>query len=282
MMLDTTWHVIRQDVTTIVMALYVNVGVPLGFAFGVAETMELYQQHDDAFTELFGIDLSRCTLESDQGSALSALCTRHGQIQLICLRHFLLSLKPKEFSLAVGILVKFRTQDEFESLARMYEVEFRNVRDQKRLDLLACTFKRAGLAFIAGEIVIKDERRFNTVSMWKCVHTRMPNTTNSLKAIHGRLNEVISRRNPFWESMAILYDAIADKTIHFDAALAPDFRAGLKRCKRRSHRVPADQMAEECASFGTSREACSCGEMAIYRPPAGKKSLAAIAMRWAP
>jgi hypothetical protein len=157
LMLDTTWHVIRQSVTTIVMAVYCHVGVPLEFALGVAETMELDQQHYDAFTELFAIDLSRYILESDQGSELSAICTRHDQIQLICLRYFLLSLKLKEFGLAVGNLVKFRTQDEFESLTRVYEIEFRKVRDQKRLDLLARNLKRAGLVFITDEIVIEDE-----------------------------------------------------------------------------------------------------------------------------
>jgi hypothetical protein len=43
LMLDTTWRVLRQYGTAIVMAVYGNVGIPLGFAFGVAETIELYE-----------------------------------------------------------------------------------------------------------------------------------------------------------------------------------------------------------------------------------------------
>jgi hypothetical protein len=45
-------------VTAIIMAVYCNVGIPLAFAFGVAETKELYEQLYTAFTRLFGIDLS--------------------------------------------------------------------------------------------------------------------------------------------------------------------------------------------------------------------------------
>jgi hypothetical protein len=79
-MLDTTWRVLRQYVTAILMAVYRNVGIPHGFAFAVAETVELYQEHYTAFERLFTIDLRRYILESDQGSALCALCARHGQM----------------------------------------------------------------------------------------------------------------------------------------------------------------------------------------------------------
>jgi hypothetical protein len=74
LMLDTTWHVLRQFVTSLLMAVYRNVAVPLGFAFGVAETVDVYDEHSGAFTQLFGIELQKHILESDQGSALSAVC----------------------------------------------------------------------------------------------------------------------------------------------------------------------------------------------------------------
>jgi hypothetical protein len=86
----------------------------------------------------------------------------------------------------------------------------------------------------------------------------MPSTTNTLEtaveATHGHLNNIITRRNNLWQSLAILIDSIADKTIGFDAALAYDFRASLKRSKWRSQLVSPDQMAEECGFFGTSRD----------------------------
>jgi hypothetical protein len=57
LILDTTWHVLRQYVTALIMAVYCKVGVPLGFSFGVAETVELYQQQYTSFAEVFAIDL---------------------------------------------------------------------------------------------------------------------------------------------------------------------------------------------------------------------------------
>jgi hypothetical protein len=65
LMLAKTWKVIRTYVTTVTMAVYRNVGLPLGFAFGAAETMEFYEQHFTAFNHLFGIYLRHYILELD-------------------------------------------------------------------------------------------------------------------------------------------------------------------------------------------------------------------------
>jgi hypothetical protein len=196
---------------------------PHRFTFGVAEPIDLYQQHYATFAQLFDMDFGRYIVESDQGSALSALCARHDQIDLICLQHFLLSLKKSEFT----------------SLAVLQEEEFRAVMDQKRRGLLISTLNQAGSNFVDGTILIADERRFKAVSMWTGVGTRMPSTTNSFEATYGHLNDPISRRNPFWVSTKLLYDAIADKTIDFDGALAHTFRTAFKRCKRRGDELPA-------------------------------------------
>jgi hypothetical protein len=260
LMLDTTWHVLRQYVTAIVMAVYCNVGIPLAFAFGVAETKGLYEQLYAEFMRLFQIDLSKYIVLSDQGTALRALCDDHHQRQLFCLRHFLRSLKMKTFSLAVGNLVKCRTEDEFHSLRRLYEGQFRAVVDAAGLKLLKRTLNKAGRGWAEGEIVIEDEVRWNVVSMWRRIPTRLPSTTNSLEATHGHLNEAISRRNPFWQSMGILYGSVSDKVQHFDVALVQGFRLALKRYSRRCRDLPKERMDEECMDFGTSIEACSCGE----------------------
>jgi hypothetical protein len=127
--------------------------------------MELYQQQYTAFAELFAIDLRQYVVESDQGSALRALCSRNGQIQLICFRHFLVSLKLKEFSVPVGNLVKCRTESEFETLNALDEREFRSVTDQKRHRLLLRTLKKGGPTYADGTILIVDEQRWNAISM---------------------------------------------------------------------------------------------------------------------
>jgi hypothetical protein len=75
LMLDMTWKITRKYVTTIIMAVYRNMGIPLGFAFGAAEIVDLHEQHFESFNHLFGMDLSHYILESDQGSALCSLGT---------------------------------------------------------------------------------------------------------------------------------------------------------------------------------------------------------------
>jgi hypothetical protein len=234
------------------MAVYCNVGVPLAFAFGVAETKGLYEQLYAEFMRLFQIDLSRYIVLSDQGIALRALCADHNQRQLFCLRHFLHSLKMKTFSLAVANLVKCRNQVEFDSLRQLYEDEFRTVTNPSLQALLKRTLNKAGLDWAEERIVIKDETKWAAVSMWRRIDTRMPSTTNSLEATHGHLNEATSRRNPFWQSMEILHSAISAKTQHFDLALAHNFRAVLKRCSRRYRNLPEEQMREELKDFRTS------------------------------
>jgi hypothetical protein len=66
LLLDTRWKGFRGHVTTFLMAVDHNVGIPIGLAFGIAETADLYEQLYSAFSQRFGLDLSRYILESDQ------------------------------------------------------------------------------------------------------------------------------------------------------------------------------------------------------------------------
>jgi hypothetical protein len=170
----------------------------LGFTFGMAETMKLYQRHYTALAPLFEIDLARCTVKSDQGSPRCAFCARNGQTQLICVRCFRLSWKTKELSLTIGNVTHCWTGDEFASLVTLYGEEFRSVPDQRQRDLLSRTLNGAGFALMPGTIGIGDERRFKAALMRKRLDTRIPSTTNTLEASDRHLNEAISRRNPFW------------------------------------------------------------------------------------
>jgi hypothetical protein len=65
LMQDTIWLVTRKNVTAVIMALDWNARIPLGVAFGVTETPELFEQHRAAFMHvLFEIHFSRCIRES--------------------------------------------------------------------------------------------------------------------------------------------------------------------------------------------------------------------------
>jgi hypothetical protein len=126
-MLDTTWRVMRLYVTSILMVILANVGIPVAFAFGPVEDSNLYETFFTTFMEVYNIDLSIYVLESDQGSALKSIASKYGNQHLACLRHFLVSLKQSKFSYQVGNLVKCRVLKDFITLKEIYEKEFSNI-----------------------------------------------------------------------------------------------------------------------------------------------------------
>jgi hypothetical protein len=140
------------------------------------------------------------------------------------------SLKLKEFSVPVGNLVKCRTESELETLKALYEGEFRSVTDQKRHGLLFRTFKKVGLTYADGTILIaKSDAGMSSLCGNANAEYDKLNRSHTWAFERGYL-----KKNPFWASLGILYNAIVYKTLHFDLALAHDFRGALKRCRRRS------------------------------------------------
>jgi hypothetical protein len=136
LLLGVAWKIFRACVIAILMAVHHYVNILVAIAFDVAETVHLYEQLYLVFPERFGLDLSQYTLESDQRSAICTFCKNHGQRRLLSLRHFLLSLKKKAFSLQVGNLVKCRTTNECESLKTAYEREFAFVNEVPKVTLV--------------------------------------------------------------------------------------------------------------------------------------------------
>lgn len=63
-MVDTTWKVMANYVTSILMAIIGNTVVPLSFAFGLSENTELYNLHYETFAKL-GVNLANFIMESD-------------------------------------------------------------------------------------------------------------------------------------------------------------------------------------------------------------------------
>jgi hypothetical protein len=210
LMMDTTWSVMRQYVTSILVGVSHNTAVPLAFAFGPAETTELYEQFYTGFAQR-GVDISTFIIESDQGPALKSFCANHGITQRFCLHHFLRTLKDPLFSVYVGDIVRARAPEELDTLMRRYSgalADLFRARHAEREDLLKRArklFKKAGLGVTdALEILVQDEARWQQVSMLTRVHEDMPPTTNALESIHGHFNESTPRNNTFWASMCRL------------------------------------------------------------------------------
>jgi hypothetical protein len=80
------------------------------------EDEELYELFYTTFLKLSHIDLSICHVESDQGSALKAVCIKFQNVHFVCQRHFLVSLKQKPFSYQIGNLSKYITEKDFLTL----------------------------------------------------------------------------------------------------------------------------------------------------------------------
>jgi hypothetical protein len=77
LLLDTTWSVMQNYVTAILVGVAYNTAVPLSFAFGAVEAFELYEIFFNIFRSVYDIDLADFKVESDQGSGLKKYCETH-------------------------------------------------------------------------------------------------------------------------------------------------------------------------------------------------------------
>jgi hypothetical protein len=107
-MLDTTWTVMRQCVTSIPVAVSRNTAIALAFRFGPAETVDQYNLILTAFSR-YGIDLSTFILESDQGSSLTLFTKTHNITRRFCLHHFLHTVCMGTFCWGIVNAVRART-----------------------------------------------------------------------------------------------------------------------------------------------------------------------------
>jgi hypothetical protein len=116
--MDTTFRVIRQYHTAILLALIHNVGFPLVFSFGPRECVESYDRFYTAFRDELNGDLSQYIFLSDQGAALKVISRRHPR-NFFCFRHLLQELRKYKHDQAIGNLVKVYGQKEFHVLCNL-------------------------------------------------------------------------------------------------------------------------------------------------------------------
>jgi hypothetical protein len=174
LILDTMFKVIRQCHTAILLAIIHIVGLPLGFAFGPRESIDLYDHFYTTFRDELGIDLTRNVLLSDQGVALKAIGRRHS-LHLFCLSHLLQALNKYKHGQAIGNIVKARGRKEFEVSCRLYARHFRIIfttgdAEWKDLQLYMKTVR---MTFLDGQVKIVNHSRWRQVSMLERVGTKM-------------------------------------------------------------------------------------------------------------
>lgn len=95
--LDTTWSIMENYVTAILMASFLKTSLPLAFSFGNNETKSLYRILLSTVEEQLDIDFAGKIMDSDQGKPLLAVCEEFHMIHLACLKHLLTSLKNFDY-----------------------------------------------------------------------------------------------------------------------------------------------------------------------------------------
>jgi len=183
------------------MAITMNIVIPHGFAFGSGEDKTLYDHHFQAFKEQTGIDLSKFIIESDQGSALTAICNEKSITHIACFRHLLVSLRFSHYSYAAGEILKCTSLLDFNNALTTFSDKFSQIKKEEELKELNAVLEKIGLNFASGTINLIDKKRCNQVSMLSRINFRMPSTTNSLESMHDHLNKKTPRNNGSWASI---------------------------------------------------------------------------------
>lgn len=259
--MDTTWKVLPLYVTSILMLSICNVGIPIGYCFGKAETCELYDMFFKTFDDLYKIKLNKFIIESDKGTALSAICSKYGCQHIGCLKHFVTSLGLHEFSKPVADLVSAKCEKDLEKFKKMYSEKFIKYIDTPDMQNLQKTLEKAGLRYDVNEhkILIANTETWNSISQIKRIEYSMPATTNALESSHGHLNSQVPRHNEFWSAMTRLVNFVIVKQNNFERAYQTNFARAQRKIKESALEFQST-MLNERQFYNTKHDSCECGE----------------------
>ena len=215
-LLDTTWKIMQNFVTSILMASSLNVGIPLGFAFGKSEDKVLYTKLLTTMKDKLDLEFKGKVIESDQGSALKAVAKEFEMIHLACLRHLLVSLKYNEHTYLLSMLIKATTQEEYDAAFAFITQKYETIdwNNKKLVRLLKSLLKKVGLMYDSKtkRLSILDKERWEGVALLYRVPLHMPSTTNALESTHGHMNQKTPRRNNFFTSLHRIVECIMKKS----------------------------------------------------------------------
>ena len=260
-LMDTTWKVLPYYVTSILMLSICNVGIPVSFCFGKAETADLYEMFFKAFNEILHIDISKYVIESDKGTALAAICAKYKCRHIGCLRHFIARLGLLEYSKQISELVSAKCKSDFERLRLMYSERFAKYIDTPDLDPLQKMLGKAGLNYDVQkkQIVIANEETWKNISQIERIELCMPSTTNALEASHGHLNGKVPRHNDFWTAMKRMVNFTLNKENNFEASYKANYYREERKVKE-TMRMNREAMQDQLKSYESTPSTCKCGE----------------------
>ena len=268
LMLDTTWKLLQHYVVSIPTVIIHNVGVPLGFSFGIIEDSDIYNNFFEHFKNVFGFQIPTFinVAESDQGSGLKKAIKDQGLKHLCCLRHLLVSLGRKPYSQQVGNLVSTASSHDLEELKKVYNKQWKKITDTNLLDKLERKLNKVGLSFKEKKkISIEDQDRWEEVSMVHRASFKMPSCTNQLESTHGHLNAQLPRNNSFWPGMQRIADYIMKKIHNYELFYEQNYSRYKRKVKNTCNNTPLNIMQNMIRSYKTdiTSETCLCGESVL-------------------
>jgi hypothetical protein len=240
----------------------------MGFAFGPVESKEVYEQIFTGFKE-HNVPLDGSVFEADQHKALIAVFADHYNKHLVCLHHFLKSLKDKHFAVFVAHLVRARIEEEFNRLRHRFAgsvliIIRRHNHSDEIMAALNKEFAKAGLVFDGNEIAVgrtkEQQMRWESVSMWKRVEFRMSGTSGALESTPGHLKDDVKRTQTFNGGVHQLQRQAADSFHSFGARVRHNYSAALRKSQNIA-RSMEQEMERQSQFFGSSADFCPCGQM---------------------
>lgn len=162
LMFDGTFKILKHYVTCIIMAISFNTAIPVGFTFSPFEDQFLYDNIFKTFLEILSIDISKFTIESDQGKHLVDICKKYNCNHLCCLRHLLCNLQKKKYGFEVSKLISCKCSQDFNTLCNEFNLIFKKKSDSQK-ENFEQTLNYVGLTFTDNEISVIDPDRWDEV-----------------------------------------------------------------------------------------------------------------------
>ena len=259
---DSTFKSARPYTLCIPMAIYKNVGIPLGFIIGVSENSHLYQQIFDELCKTINININYIPCLSDFGSSIKSFCESKNIIQYFCHRHLLEIIGSN--SAIIPVVSKIIECDNTISLnsnlihCSSYLLKLMEIGIKQSLinDILG----KIGMQFIDGTIIIINEHIFNSISMIQRKNLGIPSSTNHIESSHGHINRITPRKRNFFTTLNRLVGFCIRKSENVDYCV----RKNIKKKERFNNYymkiTPPEIIQEECRIYRTNRLNCLCGK----------------------
>lgn len=262
-MIDTTFKAMPHYLTSIIMGCTKNIGISLGFSFGLSENKELYKRHFETFQEQLQIDLSQFVFLSDQGTAICAICDEYKVTNLCCLRHLLASLKYNKYSYVAGEFLKCTSEIDYGFLKEAMLPIFNEINDDEEINKLNKTLEKIGLVYKDKDIKELQTSKWMRSSMLYRPMFSMPSTTNSLESLHGHINKRTPRNNNFYASIARLACSITFSIKNINHKIKHNFDY-LKRTTYRFYEITnKDLLIRQENFYNSTFETCKCNKNAV-------------------